>query len=121
MLYHHNKCQVFLYGLRQTASVLISNLVKITDESRDYYGKARRRDSHLKDAFAAGMTELDMSPEIADQLMVLVTPDPQPTSQPSQQVRAPVMDEQVEVLPFELLLKKNTVPRVPQGSSLVSV
>ena len=60
------KCQVFLYGLHLPVVALTRNIVPVTEETRKIYGKERRNDSSLKDAFSSALSEMDLSPELDD-------------------------------------------------------
>ena len=71
------KCQVFLYGLHLPVGALTRNIVPVTEETRKIYGKERRNDSSLKDAFSSALSEMDLSPELADPLLEVLEAEDQ--------------------------------------------
>ena len=103
------KCQVFLYSLHLPVVALTRNIVPVTEETRKIYGKERRNDSSLKDAFSSALSEMDLSPELADPLLEVAS-----AGLPSAQVhnQSQPLDPQ-NLQPRDLLPGTRTIHRIP--------
>ena len=109
------KCQVFLYGLDIPVDARIHNIVKITDETREQYGKEKRRGSQYRDAFANALFELDSNPGKADYLLDIARGIHTGSgSQDTPGNHQSPTDEPVQ--PFELLNQVPTISHVPKAS-----
>ena len=107
------KCQVFLYGLHLPVVALTRNIVPVTEETRKIYGKERRNDSSLKDAFSSALSEMDLSPELADPLLQVAS-DGLPAAQVH--IQSQPLDPQ-NLQPRDLFTGSRTIHRrIPKAS-----
>ena len=106
------KCQVFLYGLHLTVAALTRNIVPVTDESRKIYGKERRNDSHLKEVFSSALSEMDLSPELADPLLEVASAG---LSAAQVHIQSQPLDPQ-NLQPRDLFIGTRTLHCIPKAS-----
>ena len=107
------KCQVFLYGLHLPVVALTRNIVPVTEETRKIYGKERRNDSSLKDAFSSALSEMDLSPELDDPLLQVAS-DGLPAAQVH--IQSQPLDPQ-NLQPRDLFTGSRTIHRrIPKAS-----
>ena len=89
------------------------NLVPFTTESREVYGKPRRKDSKWKDLFARAMTEIDASPNLA-----FLMPQIGSFGEESILATQDLAEETPSTLEF--VCHRTTVKRIPKASRLMA-
>ena len=98
--------------LHLIVAALTRNIVPVTDESRKIYVKERRNDSHLKEVFSSALSEMDLSPELADPLLEVASAG---LSAAQVHIQSQPLDPQ-NLQPRDLFISTRTLHRIPKAS-----